>query len=195
MKNIALIFVLICFSAKAENTNALFVTDDGFLVGQDKAGEIRLNPEKVAQAKRQTECLPANAFPEGNWGEVQSGFQLSMRFETNTFVTGQPITAILLLRNVTNTVLTYNVAYVAGHDGPIALIATDSNGLPLSTKSQEFTVVSAHERKLYPNTQHKYQNNLDARYDLRSNVVVLRYSGSLCFASETQRDKIRKSTN
>src|SRR5437867_456520 len=94
-----LILLLVYRITHAEETNKLFITDNGFLV----ADHERL----LEEAKKSKESLPAEAFPEGNWGSPKKGFQLSLRFDKPTYTNGENITAIILLRNVTNTTVAY----------------------------------------------------------------------------------------
>ena len=56
-------------------------------------------------------CRPAEDDPEGHWGAPSEGYQLSIRLEKETFTNGEPITASVLLRNVSDRPL-----YVLGLD-------------------------------------------------------------------------------
>ena len=64
-----------------------------------------MNPQKVKEGKKLKESLPANEYPEGKWGGIKGGFQLSMCFEKQIFTNDEPIMATILVRNVTNHVL------------------------------------------------------------------------------------------
>jgi hypothetical protein len=170
---LATILLLVDLLAGAADTNALYVTDDGFVVGQSRNGELRLNPKKVEEAKKSKESLPAEEFPEGNWGNAQNGFQLSVRFEKQTFTLEEPITAIILLRNVTNQTLIYNVSDVVGRCSPIGLVVIDENGKPAAFKSDEIDVVSSHARNVFPKTQQKFKERLDSVYALQTNTLYM----------------------
>jgi hypothetical protein len=162
MKSIIILLLLISSSvaSRADETNKLFLTDDGFL---------RINrAKKVEEAKKSRESLPAEQFTEGNWGATTNGIQLSLRLEKASFTVGEPITAIMLLRNTTNNVQKYRVASVFGSDGPIDFIVADSNGAlkPISVEPKD--IISSRQLALAPTTQHKYEERLDSRFNLKT---------------------------
>jgi len=161
MKIISLILLLTVLghTSQAADTNRLFLTDDGFLSVN--------HAKKVEDAKQSKESLPADQFPEGNWGVTTNGFQLSLRFEKTAFAAGEPIVAILLLRNVTNNVVKYNVSSVAGQDGPIGFVVSNSAGIIKPIPAESVDVISSRGGVLAPNTQHKYLERLDKRFDLK----------------------------
>ena len=169
MKCICWLFLFaICFPAFAQTneqssvdaeTNLLYITDDGFLI-HVRDGQIKMNPQKIEEAKKTRECLSASEFPEGNWGNIQSGFQLSLRLEKESFTNNEPIIATILLRNVTNQVLTFPLINEPGKDGPINLTAVDSKGNMLPVGSDEITIISSHDEKLFPGTQKKFVERL-----------------------------------
>ena len=43
---------------------------------------------------------PAEMDPKGNWGLPLDDFQISIRFETNVFRVGEPIPAVVIIRNI-----------------------------------------------------------------------------------------------
>ena len=77
MKIIILVFLLlslsIVLSVPVDGTNKLYITDDGWL--SVYAGEPTDTHRKalIEQAKKTMESLPAEDFPEGNWGKLQTG--------------------------------------------------------------------------------------------------------------------------
>lgn len=94
----------IVFSA---DTNDVFVTDDGLLMRGGFGSPTFPDPEKVKAARLLKECQPADQDPEGNWGSVSEGFQMSVRFEKESFEAGEPIPATIITRNVTQEFLWY----------------------------------------------------------------------------------------
>ena len=43
----------------------------------------------IQRAQTASECRPADQDPEGNWGTVTEGFQLSLRFEREEYLVGE----------------------------------------------------------------------------------------------------------
>ncbi|HTR43384.1 MAG TPA: hypothetical protein VMH87_17365 [Pseudomonadales bacterium] len=169
MKRTLLIFLLfygvVVFGSE---TSLFYVTDDGFLVYKSHK-QITLNPQKVEEAKKSKESLPAAAYPEGNWGNVQNGFQLSMRLKKISFTNGEPIVATILLRNVTNQILSYPLINIAGRDGPIGLVIVDDKGNDILPESDDITIISAHESSIFPGTQKKFVELLNQTSAFKTN--------------------------
>jgi hypothetical protein len=165
--NIFPILLASCFGLYANETNNLFITDDGFL-------SIH-RTQLFEEAKKTKESLPANEFPEGNWGLAQDGFQLSLRFEKPEFTNSEPITAILLLRNVTNHVVTYLCVSEAGNDGPIRFMVTSDSGKTIAANSPDaMTIVSASHCNLVPNTQQRFLESLNKEYNLTNGIYYVK---------------------
>jgi hypothetical protein len=144
----------------AAETNILFLTDDGLL---------RVNhARKVQEAQKSRESLPSDQFPEGNWGPVTNGFQLSLRLEKTSFAKGEPIPTLLLLHNASTNVLKYARVSVAGQDGPIGFMVSGPSGIIRPAPTDGIDVVSSSEASLAPRTQRKFVERLDRRFDLQS---------------------------
>jgi hypothetical protein len=104
-------FLALVFSTSlvgmAAQTNQFYVTDEG-------NGPIPQPPFSTAQiekARQDSGCRPAENDPEGHWGPVEEGFQLSLRFEKDSFTNGEPIAACVTLRNVSDKTLVYPYEY------------------------------------------------------------------------------------
>lgn len=84
----------------ASDTNAIYLPIDprGY-VGE--TARIKAYAEQIEAAKGRPESRPAQLDPEGHWGKVTAGMQLSIRLSTNVFALGEPIEATVALRNVT----------------------------------------------------------------------------------------------
>ena len=81
-------------------TNRLFRTVP---FGQDFSGDVQDMRDMLLQkpvGKFGHEILPATEDPQGNWGEITNGLQMSIRFYQNNFTNGQPVAAVILWRNV-----------------------------------------------------------------------------------------------
>lgn len=88
-------------------TNQFYITDERKTSYEDTP----FSPEQIERAKSAKESRPAQEDPEGHWGPVQEGFQLSLRFEKASFTNGQPVVACLILRNVSDRRLRYSQSY------------------------------------------------------------------------------------
>jgi len=108
------------------------------------------------------ECLPAAENPAGNWGEVVNGYQASLRLSKPQFAVGEPVTAILLLRNVSGVPRTFWVAKLPWEDFDVVVLdearqrvpkreldrfarseGIHSSGLPAAGQSKSWLALSA----------------------------------------------------
>jgi hypothetical protein len=182
IKFIVSVALLMALAAIAEDTNELFITLPDSLIGPNYR-EDHLN-----EAKTNRESLPAKQFPEGNWGEPGCGFQLSLRFERTTYTNGEPITAIILVRNITNDTIVffdYNIAHnyargigSVGDGGPVGITMVASEGKPLNHREQNPSgpgritrSAGAEVYKIFPTkSQRKYFEYLNQMYDLTNGI-------------------------
>jgi hypothetical protein len=155
---------------QADESNYFYVTDDA---SQIFPPEIKSAILEAAKTNR--ESLPAALFTEGNWGPVGGGFQLSLRFEKQTFTNGEPINAILLMRNVTNASmwLTFDLLPVGYMDGPVGFRVFNNTGSPLSQHKYEANVWNGRVRGLAPGTQAKFEERLDQRFDFTNGIYTV----------------------
>jgi hypothetical protein len=173
MKKYFFLFLMFAhFGSRAEDTNTVYPIDDGMLVTQNSKGQIKFDQSKVETAKQLGECLPVSEFPEGNWGAISGGFQVSLRFETNKFTAGSSILASVIVRNVTNAVLTYRSVGILGRTSPISIVLTDASGASLPPKPTDITVVSLRDVKLFPGTEQKFHERIDNLYNLPTNCLM-----------------------
>jgi hypothetical protein len=171
--------------SKAADTNEVFLTDDGFLSVN--------HAKKVGDAKKSRESLPVEEFSKGNWGIPTNGFQLSLRFEKTTYAAGEPIVAILLLRNVTNTILSYKVSSAVDQDGPISFVLSDATGTIKPIPVETVDVISSRDVTLAPSTQHKYMERLDKRFALKNGgqyTVYARFGAGCPICFEIKSSKV-----
>lgn len=87
----------------AGQTNQLYITDEG----KGSVPEAPFSLEQIDKAKHAKDSRPAEDDPEGHWGTATEGFQLSLRFEKDSFTNGEPVVARVILRNVSDRSLTY----------------------------------------------------------------------------------------
>jgi hypothetical protein len=176
MKNPIILFTLLsgCLWGKAADTNLFYVTDDSRFY--DPAGmRMHMDPQKIEAARTNRECLPAADFLEGNWGQALGGYQLSLRFEKQIFTNGEPVLAILLLRNVTNTIVNYAALPVGYSDGPIGFEVRDSDGRNFPQHRYPLPLLMGHEfiKDVVPFAQVKFLERLDKRFDLTNDVYFV----------------------
>lgn len=130
---ILLLFFTILIDASSQDTNNIFLPEDltsqiptvtlasenphlpkviieaNKIFNAQRSNEVKSNAILYAQLRqaaiKSRECLPAELDPNGHWGPITSGFQLSIRSSTNVFVVGKPIPVAVILRNTTTNVL------------------------------------------------------------------------------------------
>jgi hypothetical protein len=173
-----LLFAMVA-SVSAQTTNFIptntFVTDDGKVFWY-RHGRQLVDIRKIEQAKKSQESRPAEQDPQGNWGEQADGFQLSLRFEKQTFTNGEDIAAIMLMRNVTTNSQTYfrPTYVVAMKDGkPVKKLH--------NTAMKEMMV--SPETTIFPQTQHEYREHLRQEYNLSE-------SGEYIFQAVCRRSQV-----
>jgi hypothetical protein len=116
MKKLIPVAILLSGALAFAQTNNFYITDES-LSSHQKPGSF--SPEQIDAAKHAKESRPAKDDPEGNWGEISEGFQLSIRLLGNAFTNGEPIKAFVILRNVSDTNLQFPISYSG--DPPIKI--------------------------------------------------------------------------
>ena len=107
------VFAVLCtvtflgFSTLA-NDYTCFITDDGHLYQDATNGQRFIPQDKIDEAKKADDSRPAEQDLEGNWGKPQFGCQVSLRFAKTNFSTNQPIAAKLIIRDVSETNITFS---------------------------------------------------------------------------------------
>ena len=97
-----LLVLWLCFFSTANIVfaNDVYANDDRHpLVAK---GRVILNPILIKAAETNPECWSANLFPEGNWGSIVEGGQVSLRMLKTTLTNGEPVSVITLIRDATN---------------------------------------------------------------------------------------------
>jgi len=155
-------------------TNAFYVTDDRIT----NFNEFIPTVDQIEGAKHARESRPAEKDPEGNWGVVEEGFQLSIRLEKKRFTNGEPIQASIFLRNVSDKQLTYYfhsspgiaLRMFASRDGQ-RLYRNDEAKPGMTFKEQLKCAYSGHRwsAKLEPGTQREFIAQLTDVFNLSTN--------------------------
>lgn len=148
-----------------------------------KDGQRLVRTTRIREAQASRESRPAERDPEGHWGRVVDGFQLSLRFDKQAFTNGEPVVATILMRNVSDKELGYIAQDVTKRPSPIHVsVWKEMEPLSLKTNDDVPPLASVRNVTLYPRTQHKYQLRLETYYNLSkagTYVVQAQYGGGV----------------
>lgn len=104
------------FASRSQDTNVSFLPENyGFEPYQ----------QVVEKAIKAGECRPAEQDPDGHWGRVNYGFQMSIRSQTNVFTASNPIPVAVILRNVSTNTL---IRFYADSGREVYFTIEDGNG-------------------------------------------------------------------
>jgi hypothetical protein len=137
-----------------------------------------------------SEKLPWEQDLRGNWSSALNGLQLSLRFEKEEFLAGEPVIAILLVRNVSEN----------------EIMIRDS-GFPQHSSMGKFTIVNSASRQvlpamhtlyygsikgvsLSPKAQDRYEINLEEIFDLSKPGSYLVYASYPFKVFETNSEEL-----
>lgn len=117
---------------------------------------------------------PVKEDPEGNWGAVTGGLLLSIRFQQPVFQAGEPVRALVLLRNATNSVVGYRERFVGGRrreDGQVSivefLVTNETTHTLLEARWIDTVFQHFETSPLQPMQQALYVNRLDQILELQ----------------------------
>lgn len=171
MKKIACLLI-ICFaiaeSLHASETNVVYLMmDPVFHVGEE--AQAIATAEQMKRESNSVESRPAELDPDGNWGTVVDGVQVSIRLSTNIFTLGQPINATVLVRNTTtNRVLLPAPQYLS-----VKFLVRDYKGNPLPPPEPEkiLQISGPPALGLPGHRQLKFSDNLQRLYSLTNSGI------------------------
>jgi hypothetical protein len=150
-----------CLVASAQTTN-LFQSIESTWVSSARFDGLRV-PKLDAHA-----LGPAKDDPEGNWGEVSRGVLLSLRFDKSLYQEGEPVNAMVLLRNATNNEVRYRQCVIGGgasrdiQVSVVEFLVTNETTHSLMEVKRGDTVFQHHESfPLQPLQQAFYVDRLD----------------------------------
>jgi hypothetical protein len=173
---------LICLSpiktCADQLTNHVFLTEpydvssDPYVDSAKSVEEFREIIKKQPDSKYRDEVLPSADDPQGNWGAITNGIQLSIRFYQTNFTNGGPVFAVILWRNAGETSHGLDIARAVerypfdlslSHDGKPekALVSR----FDPDWRDHSFGGPSA--RPIKPQTQIRFVLELDKIFDLR----------------------------
>jgi hypothetical protein len=171
MKTLILISMLLCRSLVFAQTNGFYITDES-LLGREKPGHF--SAEQIEAAKHAKDSRPAQDDPEGNWGAVSEGFQLSLRLEKNSFTNGEPIKVLVILRNVSDKSLEFlistygdpQIAFTLMKGQDVLKRLDDATGTNFLDSVRKIRTESLITSECLPGTQRKFTFDLNPIYDL-----------------------------
>jgi hypothetical protein len=176
--SIGLFLVNFLFAPVLAQTNQYYIYDES--VTPYLTNTI-FTAEQIAKAKNAIDSGPVENDPNGNWGKVLEGFQLSIRFNKFSFTNGEPITAMVTLRNVTNKLLWYPVSY--GEDTETTFVLMKGQDQVLRKDEPHGTNFFDRVRAVHRGsegswaspvgTQRKFPFELNTIYDLNTNGEYL----------------------
>jgi hypothetical protein len=169
------LFLQVNLLANADETNELYLTETTPGVVYSGNSIEQHHDQLFFEAKTNRESLPAKYFPEGNWGNITNGCQLSLRFDKQIYTNGEPITAIILIRDTTNRSILFINDHFQNEDGPFLLLATTDTGQPVPAKAviQAMAGGAGATGGVARHTQRKYLERLNNRYDLTNGAYLI----------------------
>jgi len=148
-----------------ESLTNVFLTVDDFeeqrITGLKQA---HINAKALAEALRSTESKAESEDPLGNWGAPSDGLRLSLRFDKAQYAPNEPITARILLRNVSRQELLYSWD---GTDWSFPFTVIDSHNNKLQDiKPAEPNGLGRIRCPVYPSTQRRFVIRFDPHFKL-----------------------------
>lgn len=154
-----------CFSAAAQNGVARFLTEDGS-DGRVMLPSFEDRDDRLKALLQLPIAFPAEEDSKGNWGMPLEGMQLSFRLEKYSYEVGEPIKALILLRNLSLQDASWRGT--RGTEEDYTFFISQTNGSMVSRrKANPFvTDVSGHSIDVASRSQNAYWIDLDIAYDL-----------------------------
>jgi hypothetical protein len=113
-------------------------------------------PRTEDAAREPIESVPPDQDPEGNWGPVVGRFQVSVRMKKDTYATGEPIVARVIVRNVSDTPTSF---WCMSGCVPFDITLLDDSGRPQLLKNPRW-MGSSGPLQLAPASQWKLHATL-----------------------------------
>lgn len=142
----------------------LNVEDFRFAVYGMKVAEIDI--EKLKQARESDECKPESQDPKGHWGKAVEGFRLSLRFAKTSYTNGEPIEAIVLVRNISQRTLAY--LFYEPEWNLHFLVSNSQNHQLQDVHPVEPWGLGSKELIVFPGTQRRFVVRIDGHFKFDS---------------------------
>lgn len=161
----SIIVVFGCLPICAQTNSIRYLTDDG------SEGRLLLPSIENYEARRASLLeLPlarsAEDDPAGNWGWPAEGMQLSFRLEKYSYEIGESITALVLLRNLSDEPVSWRGTKGAEEDYPFIILGEDGRLISRRRADPFAQDVSGRSIQVATNGQNAYWIKLDLAYNL-----------------------------
>ena len=187
-----MLFTALVFSASLAGipgqTNQFYITDEG----KGNVPQAPFSADQIEKARHDKASRPAEDNPEGHCGPVQGGFRLSLRFGKDFFTNSEPVTACVILRNVSDSPLTFpyeyspderEITFVLLRDGVRVYGIYDvRSGATFPDRLKTLRTGHGWTRQIPPGTQRKFFVNLNDIFNLTTNGQYSR----ACHAHDNQ---------
>jgi len=120
---IGALLLIVPVGTNLAQTNSFYINDESEIPHETNNWYSR---SQIENAKNALDSRPAENDPEGHWGNVTEGFQLSIRLPKSSFTNGEIISAVVTLRNVSDKILWYPVSYGPDKETEIELVQSPS---------------------------------------------------------------------
>lgn len=118
----------------------------------------------VEEARKAADSRQAEDDPEGNWGDVINGSQLSVRLDKEQYAFGETLVAHIIIRNLGSEVLAYPFSF-PDLETQISIIDDRYQSVSrLKPPSERPQVVSGGAMQIRPGWQRKYDFRIDTLY-------------------------------
>ena len=144
-------------------TNNMFITDLERHIGGRLGLQGVVRTETLLKALSSADSRPAEQYPEGNWGEPVGGLQLSIRFAKPVFTNGEPVVAIVLLRNVSGGYVEWPHRYLEN----LAFSVTGPDGKDQPSPERELRILGPGYYRFERNSQGRFEIRLDAKFNFQ----------------------------
>jgi len=186
---LSIILAIQCLSFKASGQNVLPEPESRSSAVWGATNPIFLNsdnsyysgggsdPQKIEAAKKTRESLPAKDFPEGNWGDLVDGVQVSLRFDKLSYTNGEPINAIVLVRNTAGHDFSFEYSNKVGL-GVINYLAYAKSGQPIASKPKYDGLITLSGTSVLINSgfQRKFVEHLNDTFALTNGNYMVQAS-------------------
>jgi hypothetical protein len=159
------------FARSDADTNEVFLPVDP-RVYTSKTAEAAATKTQTEAAKSLSESRPAKLDPEGHWGEVISGLQMSIRFDKTIAKPGEAVTVTVILRNTT----TNPITVFSPTQASIGLVVANERKEVLPTPKASWTVSGPMNLLLPGHRQFLYRFKLGEHINLTSEGVYSVYA-------------------